>query len=379
MAFQGKILPETEAKFKNSTIDEVAEDIWRLEGFSGHPFNVELSSPNIYVMHDEDFVLLTDTGLYPYYRRTVLNKLAEYRAKGARRLFLLNSHAHFDHVANNDLIYEADYPEIHFLLVEPEKPVINLISHFEDDLREHEAYYDPHNFEPWIPAGNLYKGIETQADRAEILTLESRVRRKIGGFDFWGWEYGRFFVIHDGAHSPGHVSFFDQSSKLLTTGDLNMEIQPPFLDCSFEKCIEMTDRFGQLAKQGTVELAMDCHRNSTFYPAIYEKVGLEPMSPAILSGVACGRDACFEFFNFWWRYYSANKQAVLDILARLGEATVPDVVEELRASDNPYVKMKITFAYPNRPARLGTLVSLIFKEAGIQRRREGDRIVFQSP
>jgi len=40
----------------------VAPDIWRLEGFSGHPFNIELSSPNIYIFREDETVLLTDTG-----------------------------------------------------------------------------------------------------------------------------------------------------------------------------------------------------------------------------------------------------------------------------------------------------------------------------
>jgi len=64
-----------------------------------------------------------------------------------------------------------------------------------------------------------------------------------------------------------------------------MEIQPPFLDASLERCILVTDHFRRMAEQGHIELAMDCHRNSTFYPAIYEKCGIKPLSPAIVTGL----------------------------------------------------------------------------------------------
>jgi len=61
---------------------------------------------------------------------------------------------------------------------------------------------------------------------------------------------------------------------------------------------------------------------------------------------------------------------------RLGETTVPDIVSEMRKSTNPWVCMKVTFAYPNRPARLGTLVSMVLKEAGAKSRTDEGKILF---
>lgn len=376
MAFQGKVTPEMVEKFKRSRVDEVAPDIWRLEGFSGHPFNIELSSPNIYIFREGDTVLLTDTGLYPFYRERVLERLRAYLQKGCRKLILLNTHGHFDHVANNDLIPEAGFPETEFWLIETEKPVIDLLHHFEADLKEHEKYYNPHGFEPWIKGGDLYRGLNTMVDQAKIIPLSSRVTRRFGDVELQGWEVKRFFIIHDGAHTPGHVSFYDPKYKVLATGDLNMEIQPPFLDASLNRCIEVTDKFRRLANQGFVEFAMDCHRNSTFYPAIYEKCGVKPLSPAIVTGIARGKKECSEFFNVWYTYYTELKEEIFKIHGYLGEATVPDIVQEMRKSTNPWVCMKITFAYPNRPARLGTLVSMVLKEAGAKSRKEGDKILF---
>jgi hypothetical protein len=71
-----------------------------------------------------------------------------------------------------------------------------------------------------------------------------------------------------------------------------------------------------------------------------------------------------------------SKEEIFKIHNRLGEATVPDIVQEVRKSTNPWVCMKVTFAYPNRPARLGTLVSMVLKEAGAKSRKAGDKILF---
>jgi hypothetical protein len=213
-------------------------------------------------------------------------------------------------------------------------------------------------------------------DQAKIIPLSSRVTRRFGDVELQGWEVKRFFIIHDGAHTPGHVSFYDPKYKVLATGDLNMEIQPPFLDASLNRCIEVTDKFRRLANQGFVEFAMDCHRNSTFYPAIYEKCGVKPLSPAIVTGIARGKKECSEFFNVWYTYYTELKEEIFKIHGYLGDATVPDIVQEMRKSTNPWVCMKITFAYPNRPARLGTIVSMVLKEAGAKSRKEGDKILF---
>jgi len=122
-------------------------------------------------------------------------------------LILLNTHGHFDHVANNDLILEAGFPETEFWLIETEKPVIDLLPHFEADLKEHEKYYDPHGFEPWIKGGDLYRGLNTMAAQAKIIPLSSRVTQKFGDVELQGWQVKRFFIVHDGAHTPGHVSF----------------------------------------------------------------------------------------------------------------------------------------------------------------------------
>ena len=117
----------------------------------------------------------------------------------------------------------------------------------------------------------LFRGVKTLAERAVILKKDTRITRKIGDVEFQGWEVGRFFAILDSTHSPGHLSFYDPKYKLLLTGDTTLEINPPFINGSINKCIEMIGKYKKIAEQGYIKLATDAHRSIITSEKLVEK------------------------------------------------------------------------------------------------------------
>jgi len=379
MAYEDMVTPEMEKDFKRSQVFELAPDFWMLEGWMSSTWSKNITSANIFIARDGDTVLLYDTGLYPFYRRKTLEKIQKHRQEGAKRLVLLNSHGHFDHIANNDIILEAGLPEVHFLATEPERGVLDLPNHYSKTMKELEEYYDPYTYEPWISSANYQKLMNearTMVERAEVFSLPSRGRCRFGDVEVMGWEVGRFLAIHDAGQTPGHVCLYDPQYKVMIAGDLCMDIQPPFLECSMNNCIDTIRKFRRMAEQGYIEVATDCHRMGSFLPKVYQDSKVKPLHPLQLTHMARGREECVAVYNAWDSYYTSLKKETLAAHARIGEATVPEIVAELSKSSHPAVQLKKAWQYPSRPSRMGVLVAVVLKEGGARRRKEGNKILF---
>ncbi len=396
MAYQGglkRIFPNKE--LARSRVMEIAPDAWMIEGYSSTDFASKPSSSNCFVLRDENMVLLLDTGTYPFFRERILNILKKFRSNGADSLVLMNTHGHMDHVANNDVVLEAGFENVRYLLPEAEKSVLDAQSHFTHEFEELNLYYDYFREIRVLPikivglisralAQRLflkvldinYRGVNTLVDRARILMPDDKVQKTYGDVEFSGWEVGRFFAIHDGTHSPGHVSLYDPENKLLLTGDATLELNPTFMNSSLDQCIHMMDKFMRLAQSGHVKLATDAHRSSLWMKELGDHFHYEPLNRVQLLDLMKGQDACLEFYSFLHAYYLGIKNEVLNILRGLGEASVPRMVRHFKASDNPYARFKSNTDIIKVTSSIEVLVANVFKEAKIKSRKQGNRIVF---
>ena len=400
MPYKGGFLPGIYPikDLRRSRIIKIATDVWEIEGYLSNNFFLKPPTCNIYVLRDEDMVLLLDTGTYPYYRNIILKILEKFRKEGAKELVLLQGHGHFDHVANNDVIYETKYEKIRFLLPKIELSTIDLSYHWTHDFYDREAYYDPYDLVPLKITGVLkisnrfsrrlarfvldklikfyFRGIKTMTEKAELLTNENQIKKTYGDVEFFGWEIGRFFAIHDGTHTPGHISLYDPKNKLFLTGDATVEINPAFFNSNLNNCIEMMGKFRSFAEQGFVEIANDSHRSAIWAKELSEKYKYKPLDPIQLVDIARGKEECVRFFHTYERYFIAIKQVVLKILKKLGSATVSDIVEQIKYSNHPAVKMKVALKFPNIPSRLDVLVACVLKENKIPHKKIGKKIVY---
>lgn len=379
---------------------EIAPDIWMIEGYLSMNFFLKPPSSNCFIMRDKDMVLLIDTGTYPHYREKILKILNRYRKDGAKRLVLMLTQGHFDHVANNDVIMEAGYREVDFYLPEAEVSSIDLFGHWTGEYQELREYYD--TFREMMPLAfptgvvrivnsisqnladkmmashlrKLFKGINTMAHTAKILPDDSRVTRKFGDVEFLGWEVGRFFAVHDATHSPGHLSFYDPEHKVFLTGDATLEINPPFLNSSLNNCIAMMKKFRQFAEQGFVRLATDAHRSKIWSSMLIDKTGEAPMSPLQMQDTFEGAEQCAAYYALWETYYQGMKDEVLGILKRRGEATVHQIIADFKSSKNPHARFKVLMKFPQLPSRLDVMVANVLRENNIPKKKDGSKIIF---
>jgi glyoxylase-like metal-dependent hydrolase (beta-lactamase superfamily II) len=395
MAYQG-ISPAKE--LKESRVMEIAPDIWMIEGYISGNFLFKPPSSNCFILRDKEMVLLIDTGTYPQYREKLLSILRKFRKNGAKRLILMLTQGHFDHVCNNDIILEAGFEDVHFLLPEDEVFTLDLYNHWTGEYREVMEYYNPYQELPFefptaVPnitsrismnmaqkmvdrsIAYLFRGINTMADKAEILTNSSRKKKMFGDVEFFGWEVGRFFAIHDATHSPGHLSFYDPEYKIFITGDATLEINPPFFNSSLNNCIAMMGKYKRFAKLGFVKLGTDSHRSSIYFSRLMESHKKNPLHRLQVVDTFEGSD-CAEFYSFFETYYLALKNEVLAALKRNREATVHEIIQELKNSKDPYIQFKVFIGLPKGPSRLEILVANVLKEARIPKRKEGDKIIF---
>ncbi len=213
-------------------------------------------------------------------------------------------------------------------------------------------------------------------EQAEILKLDERQTIYFGTVKTKGWQIGRFFVIHDASHSPGHICVYDPKNKLMIAGDVTIEINPAFFDSNFSKCIEVAGKLKQMAEQGFIELATDGHRSSTQFSEATQVLGLKVLDPIQLVDVATGKEECVRFFETFESLYIELQKEVIAAHAKLGKATVPEIVEELFKSDSKAVQLKKVFPFPSRA---DLLVVKVLVENGYRHKKEGDRTVFSPP
>jgi glyoxylase-like metal-dependent hydrolase (beta-lactamase superfamily II) len=391
-------IPGQEKELKRSFVREIAPDVWMLEGYVSDYFLLKPASCNIFLLRDGDSLLILDTGTYPFYRERVLDLVRRYKRDGVKRVDLMLTQGHFDHASNNDVLLESGL-DWRFLLQEPEVKVLDFFTDWMSDFRDLEQMYNiyslfdsrgitaPVNLASRVSVGLaravlqadlklMFAGIRPLAREATILPDNAKVKRRFGEVELEGWEVGRFFAIHDGSHTAGHVSLYDPENKLLLSGDVTVEINPAFFYSSLDKCISTCSQFRRMAEEGYIELASDSHRSTTFFPDVMNSLKMTPFDDIELMDVARGREECVRFFGAFEDFYSRLRDDVLSAHARTGEATIPEITEELRGVDEPANNMRRFMKFQRIPGRLDVLVAVVLKEAGAASRHEGERVLF---
>jgi glyoxylase-like metal-dependent hydrolase (beta-lactamase superfamily II) len=404
-------------------LTEIAPDVWHYEGFQGSSFFLEPPSGSIFFLRDGDMVMMMDSGHHPFQRKKILEVLNKLRKEGAKELVLVMSHGHWDHGKNNDVIYEAGYEKVRFLLPENEFNTLNIPVHMTGSYAKAREYYDPcttwhdnfHLLLEWFSAFPEFNDPKYQStwekirtlpkeydsnkvfeayvslmknvmcpdirpyciDKAAPLHLKDRVKRKYGDTILLGWPLGRFFLIHDASQSPGHISIYDPLHKLMITGDATLEINPPFIDGDLGNSMQICQQCLQMTKAGYIKLATDSHRTSQWWARNFKLWdGMEPIAPVELVDVARGQKECADFYRMWLDYFGSLWEAVIRAHASIGEATIPEIVSKMEKSADKYMKFKLVISLPRLPSSADMLVAKVLMETGAKRRVDGNRVLF---
>ncbi|MDQ1287501.1 MAG: Metallo-beta-lactamase superfamily protein [Actinomycetota bacterium] len=366
---------------------EILPDVWMVGGYLSDNFFLAQPSSNAYVLRDDDVLTIVDPGVHHTYRKKILDLVEEYRSKGVKKVRMLVTQGHFDHSGNCDLVLQAGLPW-EFLLPEVEFPTMNAAADFLNDLDALAEYEDVfRTMFVRTPAGPVLRGLASVSPSlarsalrsmangvmgsgndiaclATLLRSDQKITRTFGSVSLSGWQAGRLFLVHDGSHSPGHLCVFDEQNKLMIAGDTTIEINPAFFYSSMQRLQDVTGAMATMAREGAIEIVVDGHRSARYFPRVFEACGVEPLDPLQLIDFASGRSECEAFLAFYHRYYQALVRGVHEAHRRAGRATVGEIVEELRASTDPYVRFKTGIPLTRLPSRDDVLVAGVLKEAG---------------
>lgn len=413
--------PDMIPRLEKTFVREILPDIWEIEGYCPEAFFLDPPSGNIYVMRDGDMVMLMDTGHHPFYRPRILEVLKKFVKAGAKELVLVMSHGHWDHGKNNDVIYDAGFKKVRFLLPENEIHTLNISTHMIGDMKTAMKYFDPcadltpgfrgllawasnfpefkdpkfqstwnlmrslpdkydHDkaFEAWqsLIKNVLASDLTTyMIDKVEPLKLKNRVTRKYGSTVVSGWPVGRFFLIHDASQSPGHICIYDSLNKFMITGDATLEINMPFMDADFGNIIKTCRDCLTMTEEGYITFAADSHR-STHWGDTFKAWGSQALDPVELLDYAKGKDQCLAHYKFWLTHFSNMWDEIIRVHKAIGEATVNEIIEELKKSTNKYIKFRMGFPTSACPIKFEVTVAKVLMETGARRRVSKGRILF---
>jgi hypothetical protein len=113
----------------------LANNLWLVVG------DLPADIPNALVYRAGDRLYLMDSGAGSTMRASILQVLHE--VGPVQSFTLLNSHAHADHVGNNDLIHLVEARQTHHYLSEAGLALLDARSYFADQFARLSASYDP--------------------------------------------------------------------------------------------------------------------------------------------------------------------------------------------------------------------------------------------
>lgn len=262
------------------TVTQIAEDVYRISepiGVVEPRFGV--STVNMYLVIGQEQAALIDTGM------GIGNVLDEIRKITALPCMALNTHFHWDHTGANARFSHRAIHESEADLVAQEPDV--------SDLRQ--LMQSP-TVRAVLPAG---------FDPAEYRIMPQPATRTLCDNDVIDMDSHKLRVIHTPGHSIGHVSFLDEASDLLFTGD-TAYLGPMYA------CFEGSDpaAFAQSAKRlaalPSVSAICPGHNDLIFSPIWLDE--LAKAANAAVNGTAQGqlrddfirgREFVFDGFSIW--------------------------------------------------------------------------------
>jgi glyoxylase-like metal-dependent hydrolase (beta-lactamase superfamily II) len=278
---------------KLGEIVPLADHLWLVVGVMPEDNLKHTDIANALVYRAGDRLYLLDSGAGPTIRKSILQVLQE--VGPVQSFTLLNSHAHADHNANNDLIHLAQARETHHYLSEAGLARLELPSYFADQLYRLGDYHDvmkgfqAHRVltrsmgvtrdilavfvgerRAWeLLCHLILREIQPiRTSRETIQPYESLPRQPlvIGDVPWTGWVLGDndVWVLEARGHTPDEVLFYLPEHQLLHTADLTFEPFPTSLDSDGQVIRETLSKCQAMAHAGAVRVLTDGHHHQVY-------------------------------------------------------------------------------------------------------------------
>lgn len=357
-------------------IIEIAPDTLLVEGKIPSSIMKEPDIANSVVYKTDDILYIFDTGATAFFRGKLRSAIE--RLRPFKKVILMNSHCHPDHVGNNSILEEINGVETEHYISQAGIPGLDALNDFLRKFNDIDQYYDFLEGPSKFP-GTLLRLLKlTRAIRDDLpvdivirnmlkkfMPLEPAVetvipfertspgRISIGTTDWTGWSFARHVhVMQAQGHSPDEVVFFLPRVKVLILADETFEFFNCWPDSSAANVKTVLSKSLQLFQTREAEILISGHTHKV----------LREMDAV-------------EFMKTLLGEYEEFTRQVLAIARNAPRAlTVVDIYNKLkRIKTNPAITKYLNLEFPKMPPFLKTVITSILLENGFKAQGEKRR------
>lgn len=360
---------------------------------------------NTFVVKEGNTLFVVDTGAGKRMKEMLIKAVDQLRGD-AKKLVLINTHAHVDHIGNNKAIMNLKrFDEKHHLMHEACEKMLDPYKYFPGIYREFDKYYDV--FEgpppPWrfftrlMSIGsrqkNLdkmvglvlkkYEPVESSPETVEFLKRDDMGLIEIGSCNveelkmasnvvsidlgprtLRGWKVDSAIIWAEESHSPDHIMVLFPGKKLLITGDLTIDLFPMFPDHpKSELSIRNMSAIKDLATEEIITTLADSHHD----------------------GVCEGMSSINTFLRGIIDRHNSFRNALISCFDGESEGETGETIKSLyrklrkKRFDNKAVDFHLEHQFPATPTFLKSIISSILLEMGYSVEGSGGEARFLKP
>ncbi len=360
-------------------IHRVAGQLWMIEGKRPRRnilFEPDVANAGVYRSQDDLYIF--DTGATHAFADSMKEAIDEALALGpVRTVYLMNSHAHIDHVGNNDLLqYPPAKRRFHYLDYPGILDLHNQKDYFRRQFKEISEYFDFADG-PKLPWGIIMRTLKLTRifgkDLQFKIVLDSTLRNfaplnlsldtvmpfpeELGrAFNYcdttWiGWNLNdEVHALRARGHSPDEVIFYIPRMKALLAADESLEQFVCWPESKRSRSIEINQKCRQMALDGFVEVFFDSHHHELLY----------------------GAESIVTFFDHLLQGDEAFANLLFEIVEKKPGLNVHQIWRRVyRHRKDPFIKERCELEFPAMPGFLKTFITCLLLESGA--RTEGKR------
>ena len=234
----------------------------------GRPLNLgeQADVANVVLHRAGDTLYLIDTGDTESFRAH-LHEAAD-RLRPFRRVVLINTNGHVDHIGNNDIVHELGAEGVdHFISVHDVPTLRDNVGYFAVDFERVAPYVDlgksPTDYSHDLVA--LFGPIEPNLETVRVLESLPLEALEIGGQVFPGWRFGEdVYVLKSHGRTAGQVVVYIPAAGLLHLSDETNSYFPPWHDSSAFNTINLLLRVREVLDSEEVKFLSDSRHHRLY-------------------------------------------------------------------------------------------------------------------
>jgi len=355
-------------------IECLAEGLWFIHGQMPDNASKAPDYCNIVIYRCGRTLYMVDSGGGATMRESIRSVLRE--VGGVDSFTLINTHAHLDHICNNDLIAEVQADDKHHYLLRSgiDPAQLDTSRYFAEQFGQLEAVYDP--LSSYQTERAKYRMAGVLRDVLGLAVGHTRVMRSlfavqlrkfapvgdsretmqaiddhpgeridIGGVAWNGWRLGAddVYVLEARSHSTCDVLVYIPEHRMLCMGDITFPLFPTWADSSRDQTLDVLRKSLAMTQAGSVAALADGHGDRCYRG--------QPESAALFGEVLDD--------------HMAFEAALAEIFTTADELTPGEVYDRFRRlRDRPVVQTYLDLEYPHTPPSLQNVMVTTMRQLG---------------